>query len=253
MNKKITIGWTDAGNVHSGFIAYIMQILLHRHENVDDIIVSSGHYLSNNKNRIVQQFLNSESEWLLLLDSDLLLDLDNFDRLLASAEKDKYPIMSGMYFIPVQHDQKLVLAAMFHDEENTGIGKWVTDWNDGEILEGLSSVGGGFTLIHRRVYEAVQESNYNKMPQWYQDEYWEEPYNAWVSEDIYFFKKVNDLGFNICLNTSVQADHLKTFKLNKSNFLKTAYGIDDNHEHHHHGNSYGARKKLSWWTFGKPK
>lgn len=254
-NKKITIGWLDPGIVYTGFVAYICQILLHRTKNVDNIIVASGHYLSNNKNRIVQQFLETSSEWLLLLDSDILVDIDNFDRLLQSVDKEKYPIMSGMYFIPMGDDSRLVLAAMASSSENKDNGVWITDWADGQIIENLHSVGGGFTLIHRSVYEAVEEKN--GIPQWYQDEY-NRKEKMWISEDIYFFKLVRDLGFNICLNTAVEGKHLKSFKLDKSNFIKTHYGIDSNnpgseHHHHHHGDVYGSRKKRSWWVLGKPK
>ena len=255
-NKSVTIGWLDPGTVYTGFVAYICQILLHRTDKIDGVVVASGHYLSNNKNRIVELFLESKSEWLLLLDSDILVDLDNFDKLLESADKEKYPVMSGMYFIPMNENSTLVLAAMKPLPEDSDQGVWVTDWEDGQIIENLHSVGGGFTLIHRSVYEAIKEKN--GFPQWYQDEY-NHKSKMWISEDIYFFKMVRDLGINICLNTAVEGKHLKTFKLDKSNFIKTHYGLDSNnlenqHEHHHlHGNSYGSRKKRSWWVLGKPK
>lgn len=85
-NETIAIGWIDGGSITSGFASYLSQIVLHRNTIINGIVVGSGPYLSQNRNTMVQKFLEeTNADWLLSLDSDLLIDLESFDALIDSA------------------------------------------------------------------------------------------------------------------------------------------------------------------------
>lgn len=249
-NEKIVIAWPDAGSAMSGFVAYIMQILLHRREKISDVIIASGHYLSNNKNSCVSQFLNTDADWLLLMDCDVLVTLESFDTLIDSADKDLRPVISGSYFLPM--NDKLFLSAQYKNPEYPDAGYWISDW-DKEIIDDLHSVGAGFLLVHRSVYEKIQENNPEKMPQWFQDEYWGYPYYQWISEDIYFCKKVRDLGLNISINTKATSTHLKNVRVTEDNFVKIPQVIPAAAPPEKHTHPYGNRRKLHWWIKGRLK
>ena len=248
-NEKIVIAWPDAGSAYTGFVAYIMQILLHRRERIEDVVVSSGHYLSNNKNSCVATFLKSKADWLLLMDCDVLITLESFDTLINSADKEKRPIVSGSYFLPM--NDNLYLSAQYKHPELEDAGYWISDWNT-DIIDDLHSVGAGFLLVHRSVYEKIQENNDNKMPQWFQDEYWGYPYNCWISEDIYFCKKARDLEFNIAINTKATSTHLKNVRVTEDNFIKIPQYIPELPQKIH-THPYGERRKMHWWIKGNKR
>jgi len=249
-NEKIVIAWPDSGSVYSGFVAYIMQILIHRKEKIKDVFIASGHYLSNNKNSCVEYFLKTDADWLLLMDCDVLVTLESFDTLINSADKILRPVISGSYFLPL--NDKLVLSGQYKSLEYPDLGYWISDW-DKEVIDDLHSVGAGFLLVHRSVYEAVQKNNPDQMPQWFQDEYWGYPYYQWISEDIYFCKKVRDLKFNISINTKATSTHLKNVRVTEDNFVKTPQLIPEGVPAEKHIHPYGNRRKMHWWIKGKNK
>jgi hypothetical protein len=249
-NEKIVIGWPDTGSVYTGFVAFMMQLLLHRRDKIEDVVIASGHYLSNNKNICVENFLKTGADWLLLMDCDVLVTLESFDTLIQSADKNNRPIVSGSYFLPM--NDRLYLSGQYKNPEYPDAGFWISDW-DKEIIDDLHSVGAGFLLVHKSVYKAIQENNVDKMPQWFQDEYWGYPYYCWISEDIYFCKKARDLGFNIAINTKATSTHLKNVRITEDNFVKIPQMIPMGMPAEKHTHPYGERRKMHWWIKGKSK
>lgn len=243
--KKVTIGWIDSGSITSGFAAYISQILLHRSDKVDNVVVGSGPYLSANRNRMVQAFLETDSEWLLSLDSDLLIDINSFDVMLSAADEEKYPIIGGKYYLPM--NGKLVTAAQaWHPEIEDGgifledLGKPISDF----MIDDLHSLGGGYLLIHRKVYETILNDATVPLP-WFQDYYEDYPYDTWISDDIHFFRLVHKYGFKPALCTQATSEHLKTSRINDSTYVNFKASQDKDLKTH------TAHKRNSWTLRGK--
>ena len=258
-NEKVTVGWIDPGTVFTGFVAYISQLFLHRSDRISDVSVASGPYLSSNRNNMVSQFLLTKSDWLLALDSDLCITLESFDSLISKADKDKYPIIGGKYFIPFNNGTEIVLAAQsWHPTVPKG-GEFIHKYGPDEILEDLHSIGAGYMLIHRSVFEKIAKENpANPMP-WFQDEWRTEVYHQWISDDIWFFEKVHEAGFKVALDTKATSTHLKNFKIDESTYILVKEGLIAEHDVKHHakaataGSGYNAHKRTSWWTKGKGK
>ncbi len=255
-NEKVVIGWIDPGTVYTGFVAYMAQILLHRSDVISDVVVSSGPYLSANRNNMVDLFLKTKGDWLLALDSDLCIELDSFDSLVKSADSDKYPIMGGKYFIPFNNGAEIVLAAQsWHPNIKDG-GEFVHNYKSGEILEDLHSIGAGYMLIHRKVFENIRMLNpENPMP-WFQDEWRNAPYHQWISDDIFFFEQVHGAAFKVALNTGATSTHLKNFKVDESTYVSVKDGLLAEHEkrpapNESQSQAFAKHKRTSWWTKGK--
>jgi hypothetical protein len=250
-NKSITLGWIDTGQVTSGFAAHITQILLHRSDMISDVIVASGPYLSNNRNRMVKGFLDgTQSEWLLSLDSDILVGLESFDTLVDAADEDKYPIMGGKYFLNI--DGQIRVSAMTKLDGNHKYGKWLEDFSS-YIVEDLHSTGLGYCLIHRDVFEAVRANSDSPLP-WFQD-YWREEVPGiqkpgWISDDIHFYNQVTSLGINVSMCLGATSSHIKDSLLNEESFLsfnKFKRYEDSNTPIH----NYGEQKRDIWRVFSK--
>jgi hypothetical protein len=252
-NEKVAIGWIDGGTLYTGFAAHLTQMLLHRNDRISDVVVASGPYLSQNRNRMVNLFLETNADWLFSIDSDLMVDLASFDELIKSADAETNPIVGGKYYLPFENGKTLVVSAQnVYDPAPNGIGTWLKPEQlaEGPLLNGLHSVGIGYCLIHREVLEAVQAMNLGKKNAWFKDE-WREDWDAWVSDDIGFFNQVRNLKINISLNTVATSTHLKNVKINDDSYLTFNIGSHEqshNHNHHMHPNN-----KISWWAGRKKK
>ena len=247
-NKNVVIGWIDPGTVMSGFIAYTSQMLLHRNDLINSLVVASGPYLSLNRNKMVEGFLQTDAEWLLSLDSDLLIDLDSFDEMIKHANKETNPIVGGKYFIPLGGNIK-VSAQKKHPEVVNG-GQFIEDNSElinEPLINNLHSVGAGFMLVHRSVFETIAENSTNPYP-WFQDYWQDHPYDSWISDDIHFFKQVHKHGFNVSLSTRTTSTHLKTSKIDESVFIDfNKFNKEKN------ANPLVNKRSGSWRTKGKNK
>lgn len=252
--KTIALGWIDSGDIKSGFAAYISQILLHRSNVVKNVIAASGPYLSNNRNRLVESFLSTECEWLFTLDSDVLVSLESFDALVEAADKDKYPIVGGKYFIPINGQVRV--AAMVKNEDNPMLGTWIENLST-YIVDDLHSIGVGFAMIHRSVFEKIKDSEPNNPLPWFQD-YWKNIYNennqdtgGWISDDIHFFEKVNNLGINVALCLGATSTHVKDSLLNEESYLSFKKFKRYEDQSITHGYGFAENKRSIWRVFSK--
>jgi len=248
-NEKIAIGWIDPGTVYTGFAAFVSTIVLNRPERISDVIAASGPYLSLNRNKMVEIFLKSDADWLLSLDSDICLSLESFDKLVKSADSLERPVVGGKYYVPWDNGSGVTVSAVKPVDlsDHTAMGVWLTHEElaaGGEIIEGLHSVGIGYVLIHREVFEAIASIKPEKYP-WFKDG-WKPEWDTWTSDDMYFWEQVRGLGIKISLNAEATSDHLKNFKLNDTVYLQSNLNSPTAHHHEH------PSRRLWWWA-GKKK
>jgi hypothetical protein len=245
--KSIAIGWIDPGTVQTGFAAHLAQILLHRNEYITSVFAASGPYLSLNRNNMIATFLQSDAEWLLSVDSDICLTIDNFDALIAAAEENTTPIVGGKYYLSL--DNIVVAAQKKVSDDHTAQGFWVSreeiEGANGKLIENLHSVGIGLCIIHRDVFRAIQSLNINNPLPWFKDGLRVEWGNSWSSDDLAFFEQVRALNINISLHTGVTSQHLKMSMLNDDVYLQF------NPPHVHGALGIEAHKNGSWWTKSK--
>jgi GT2 family glycosyltransferase len=257
MNKdeKIAIGWIDSGTVLSPFAAFVSQILLERHDLISDICVATGPYLTVNRNEMVNRFLHTDADWLLSLDSDVLVDVESFDNLIKNADPIKTPILAGVYYVPLPEIGQIVISGTaFKEGDPLGediSGMWVQDFETKEMIENLHDVGLGYCLIHRSVFEKILKDTDSRYP-WFKEEWVGEPVNSWVSDDVFFCNLARKHGFNISMCTSARSSHLKTARVNDNVYFSSKEIVKQAvaeqqaiHDKHFH--------KKNWWTVKKGK
>lgn len=247
-NEKVCIGWIDGGNVYSGFIAHLSTVMLNRSNIISDIVVSSGPYLSLNRNKMVESFLQTDAEWLFSIDTDVCINVEDFDKIIESADSVNRPIVAGKYYIPFDDGKTIIVSAQkIAPPGSVEPSQWlnIEDLNT-PIIDGLHSVGIGYCLIHRDVFQAIQLINSGREWPWFKDEFKELSYwKGWSSDDIYFWDQVRSLGINIALCADATSQHLKSFKLTDSTYL-AVNGMQPHHNHAHE-----STKRISWWTKSK--
>ena len=118
--EKIAVGWIDGGQIYSGFAAHMSHLLLNRGAVISDVVVSSGPYLSYNRNKMVELFLKTDADWLFAIDTDLKVTLKDFDQLCETADSEKRPIVGGKYYLPFMNGMEMQASAQaFRSEEHT--------------------------------------------------------------------------------------------------------------------------------------
>lgn len=154
------------------------------------------------RNILVNEFLNSDSEELLFIDSDVVVSPDDIMRLVAqSGDKD---ITAGLY--PRRSADKNFFLDLIHDENGDMI-------FDGTMLK-VSRVGTGFMLIKRYVIEKLIAEH----PEWAYDAKDGASQSAvfdfqivdgkYVGEDYLFCDRASKAGFECWVDVEISLPHV---------------------------------------------
>jgi len=162
------------------------------------------------RNNLAHEFLQSDAEYLMFMDSDLEFDNQHLDWLYSH---DK-PIVCGMY---PKKQLKLGWVMSGGDE---AIRK-----EEGYLLR-VQEAGTGFMLIRRDVFEAMREAtpedaykcdtnkdirhDFFKVGVFKGSE--EQEYGRYLSEDWYFCHMARKLGFHTWVDTRIALNHIGQFK-----------------------------------------
>ena len=96
---KVSIGSCDPGTVDGGFAFSLIQLTQSRSSRLGPFVrIKGSGLLSKQRNRLVKQFLETKSDWLLMMDSDEQLPVSSFDKLVEAAHEKERPIVAGLVF-----------------------------------------------------------------------------------------------------------------------------------------------------------
>ena len=190
------------------------------------------------RNHLVADFLDSECDTMLQIDSDILFTTKHIERITSHNE----PIVGGFY--PRKSDGPLAwIANGFNDGTNPP---------DERGLVNLMYMGTGFLCVKREVFEKMKEK-------WPQDNYVADgpgkrnehnffpvgvvpnrcdptgKTNRYLSEDWYFCERALQLGYKVWGDSQVCLQHIGAAvypllgnKINKQDDTKISYNIPNN-------------------------
>jgi GT2 family glycosyltransferase len=229
MNKdeKIAIAVCDSGKVEGSHSAGIHFAIMNKDINhhFKDFIRSKGIKIATQRQEIFNTWMLPDfdhTDWLLWLDSDIEVSYSSLKSLLDSADKDNFPVVSGLYFTTVSTDNNglpVPHPCFFrYDEETKNRQWWNLDLNvdNEEAMIKAESVGFGMLLIHRSIAKKLVEHFGNKHLFL---EIQEEDHSVYYSEDIVFCLNLKEIGIPIYVNTKAIPAHWKTIPLD-NNYYK---------------------------------
>ena len=176
--------------------------------------------LSKMRNRVVKAFLeNTDSDWLLMIDTDEQLNIEVFDMLINTAHDKERPVVSGLVFAAFdahKHPYPKPVPAIFQDAPEGFLPLYKYDRNS--VFE-IDACGTGCVLIHRSVLEKMRDNaDPNQGTDWCW--FWDGPIDGnWVSEDLLFSRRIRQLGFPIHVNTAAILPHQKSYWLDERHHL----------------------------------
>ena len=154
------------------------------------------------RNAIVEVFLESEYEYLFWIDTDVGFEADALSRLHAHG-KD---IICGIYWATQEVTPDDNFGFQIHpapcvylSSKDKGV---VPAYDLAEVggLREVDAMGGGFCLIHRKVYEKIGSAWYDLLPL---------PDGRYLAEDLSFCKRARDWGFKLWCDADLKTNHLK--------------------------------------------
>jgi hypothetical protein len=208
--NTICIGWVSPGNVENIFCKSLSTVILQNPEIITDIVTVDGNVLTVVRNVLIDTFLkNTNTEWLLMIDSDVGFSSKDIHELLEVANQEKAKVVSGVLFLQRAAWDSPVLEpgiVKFVDEHNIE-----TIWNFKK--ESTFEIDGGslgFVLVHRDVLLDMNDER--SFPWFFQNE----ENQVWQGEDITFFRRVKEKGYKVFATSKTNLHHVKKFALNKN-------------------------------------
>ena len=201
--ETVAIGWIDNGLVHGSFMASVIEILMQSQntENpITEVIRCPGLGRGNNRDRVIESWEKTESDWLLWIDSDMSPTFNHFKMLKEKANKDTSPLVSGLYFgVNFFPNQELPITTPVAGSEKP------IDL-DVDHLQPISWAGLGFTLLHRNVIKLIKNKFGNDV-KIHQQEIAD---NTTSNDDIPFFSKAFESGIQPLIYAKVIIPHIKS-------------------------------------------
>ena len=181
---KIMIGIpTASAHLHRKFFQSLMGLTYPEHADVD-INIIEGYQLPFARNRIVQNSLEKNVDYLLFIDADMIFPSDLLIRLL----KHNIPMVNALAFKRIKPHYPCIF------KWNEGDGCYETVPYHGGLLE-VDATGMAAHLIHLDVFKKMKQPWY-----YYRDDIF--------SSDLTFCENAKKLGFKIIIDTDLKIGHI---------------------------------------------
>jgi len=215
---SVVVGYCHPGSVRAEWHESMFNLLAYDSAHNQRLMrggrfgVQSSANISAARNQIAQGVVDSDAEWLFMVDTDMVFAPDVIDRLVAAAHPLTRPVVGGLCFgidngslFPTMYD----LAGTVEDPSVVRYDVWPKD-----KLFPVFATGAACLLIHRTVLEKIRD---------HRDETTGRPFspvNTWfeettfagmrMGEDVTFCYRAQRVGAPVHVHTGIHVGHVKT-------------------------------------------
>jgi hypothetical protein len=183
---------------------------------------SQGNQIARQRDKVINHWYEgNKSDWLLWVDSDVVISPDTFKLLWDNKDVEERPILSGVYFTTDHPEESLMepMPTLFWfvaKGEEIGI-KRVHPLPKDKLLQ-VGAAGMGFVLMHRSVVEKIRATvpdspMFMEMGRG----------TKFIGEDIYFFALCDQADIPVHCHTGATAPHMKRFSFDE-HYYKAFFG-----------------------------
>jgi hypothetical protein len=190
----------------------VTDVLLQSGVRFSSTIRSQGNQIARQRDRLINHWYNAnKAEWLLWVDSDVVISPETFMKLWKNKDKDKRPMVTGVYFTSDNPEEPLMIPLptifQFEDDSENGklISKRIHPLPENQLIK-IDAAGMGFILMHRSVVKRIKDvmpdaALFAEMGKG----------DSFLGEDIYFFALCHQVGIPLWCDTGALAPHMKRF------------------------------------------
>lgn len=191
----LTIGYIHPGLVREEFAHSLLMAAVGDTQDrrvITGVLGVPTSILAHGRNTLCQQFLSTDDQWLLMVDTDIIFTLADVYALLDA----DLPVLGGLYLMRHGNPQPC--------------------WTVGDFTQALdirpepmvvNSVGTGFLLLHREVLEKLQANNPDEPWPWFGHDIVK---GVRAGEDISFCHRLNQIGVQVHGHGGVHVGHVGT-------------------------------------------
>ena len=209
--ETLSIVWCDNGSVDSLFMGGMINTLLNL-KNLD-IELDSMHNIIGNliykqRQQMADEWINTKGDWLLWVDSDVVISPDILKKLWDTANKVTHPVVCGVYFVTPNPNMSLMtpVPCIFTDDGEYNAP--IHPLPENQVIK-IDTAGLGLCLMHRSVLEKLEKP--------YDGIYFDVSMGKVnKSEDISFFRKLKEQGIPVHAHTGAIAPHIKRFSFDEN-------------------------------------
>jgi hypothetical protein len=210
MTDKLAIAWCDNGMVDGKFMQGVTDVMLHSGVEVTTTLRSQGNQIARQRDKVINYWYdNNKSDWLLWVNSNVIISPDTFRLLWDNKDIEKRPMVTGVYFTTDQPEETLMtpMPTLFDfvvNDNQIGV-KRIHPMPKNQLMQ-VGAAGMGFVLMHRSVVDRIRAV----VP--------EGPLFSdighgknFLGEDIYFFALCDKADVPLFAHTGATVPHMKRF------------------------------------------
>ena len=215
MQETVAIAWCDNGMVDGKFMQGVTDVILNSGLTFESTYRSQGNQIARQREIVINYWHEkNKADWLLWVDSDVVISPETFLKLWNQKDKDTRPIMTGVYFTTDNPEEPLMvpMPTIYNFVDNKD-GEFVLSRVHPMPKDKLIQVGAagmGYVLMHRSVFDRIKEvvpdvQFFMEMGRG----------SKFIGEDIYFFALCEKAGIPVWCDTSATAPHMKRFSFDE--------------------------------------
>jgi hypothetical protein len=213
-NDTVALGWCDNGTTDGKFTEGLTTAIIAGPANgmmINTSIRVQGNQIGRQRQVLFDHWAdNLKTDWLLWVDSDIVLNLDAMKLLWQTADKINRPVVSGVYFISKENEGTLMRPfPVLFDNVNEFQIKYHHPLPENQVLK-VDCAGFGFVLMHKSIVPKMREAHPGKGMFM---ETGDGQDDHFVGEDIIFFRRMEKAGVPLHAHTGALVKHIKRFSL----------------------------------------
>ncbi len=212
-NETVTLSWCDNGFTTGKFVeGLVSTLLLGPAEGISfhSMIRADGNQIGRQRQNLFDLWADEiKSDWLLWVDSDIVITTSTLKKLWENADKDSVPVISGLYYIIKDTKDNLPVPrpCLFEDIDSKTL-QYLDPIPKDKLIQ-CDIAGMGLVLMHKSIVSKLRDKYLNRLV------FAEEVTSPtdFVSEDVVFFRKLKSVGIQLYAHTGATATHLKQVPL----------------------------------------
>lgn len=212
MPDHVVIGYLRPVLVHGAFSESLLSVVMEGKTPVDAVLALEwGPNLSTGRNLLCDRFLREQrAPWLLMVDTDMVLEADAADRLIAAADPVAVPVLGGLCWSLDGGKQVPTMYELVQGADGRVAFTRLPMWAKDSVVR-VSATGAACLLIHRTALEAVRDGSGDVAAPWFRET--AAGPLALMGEDMTFCLRCAAAGIPVHVHTGVRAGHMKTTML----------------------------------------
>jgi len=215
MQETVSIAWCDNGMVDGKFMQGVTDVMLKSGVTFSSTLRSQGNQIARQRQTVIDYWYEkSKSDWLLWVDSDVVISPETFRLLWDNKDAKERPLVSGVYFTTDNPEEPLMIPMpTVFSFTNKGDGTFglsrVHPLPENKLIK-VDAAGFGFILMHRSIVEKVKAvapdgQMFMEMGRG----------TKFIGEDIFFFALCDKAEVPLHCHTGALAPHMKRFSFDE--------------------------------------